>query len=455
MAKFTDLEVKDYGNDKKKNAVRLAVIILLVLAGVIGITYGVYLYFKGNVRKEAGVYSVEFPSSSEDGPYAENLVLNYYVDDSDGTDANTKFNDVSSYAALQASEIYKLFDSSKAYAQDGIYTVNNLRALNDMDNFGKKLPVASTLKNILQDAYKRTNEADSPFNLFSGLIRYYWYYLIGNSGEDWENYYTSEAEKILQEAVDISAPSNFSLSFSTETLENGTEQDYVVFDMEEEAKRKFLAMTDLRDYLSNNYGSEFTPFMDLNVLFDGYYLDTLGEALIRHGYTKGVLSTYTGAYYCLGDATEYTFSLPLLSYDGLGSVLSFGSYRSKKKFVASSLRDFPVYTYESDYVYDVLDEDGKRTSHSTFYDYSTGYSVSDKRNSVLLSTEKSLTDVLYDNLKTVFDSGATSDSYKGLSEQFAFVFDSDFRNLYASPEFMKSFEKSSSLPSSYQIRTVE
>lgn len=457
MPKYTDLEVKRY-DDKKKNIVRIILIIVLLFVGVGGITYGLYLYINKDVKREAGVYSVEFPNSNEDGPYNENLVLNYYVDDSGGTDANEKFNAVSSYAALEASEIYKSIDSYTAYTDsEGNYNFYNIRALNDPKNLNQKIPISSRLSRILKDAYQKSCTSDS-YNLFSGYLHYVWYYLIPGENGDTDPYYNPEMKKTVADAVEVCNKDFYSLDFSEEDLGNGFTQNYVKFSISEEGLALYEEKKDLQEYLDASYGSTFTPYIDLNVLFDAYYLDALASALRKAGYTKGILSTYTGSRIALGDADEaFAYSVPFYTYDSLYRTFPFGSLQTKSAFVCSSIRSFPYYTYEADYVYDDFLEEGKRHSYSLCYSWSTGYSSMNKRNSTLYSSgpNASLAELTLMNLGLVLDEGADAEDYAGCGYDYGVVFENDYRVLHASSGFGSLFKKDGNLLSDYSVDIVK
>jgi hypothetical protein len=95
MSEYKNLEVKNLS--KKEIIIRIVAVVALLAIAVTSIVLGVNAYINSQ-KKAVGSYTLNLENSSEDGPYNMNLGISYYCDDSNGSDANTKFNNVSSFS---------------------------------------------------------------------------------------------------------------------------------------------------------------------------------------------------------------------------------------------------------------------------------------------------------------------------------------------------------------------
>lgn len=448
MSEYKNLEVKNLS--KKEIIIRIVAVVALLAIAVTSIVLGVNAYINSQ-KKAVGSYTLNLESSSEDGPYNMNLGISYYCDDSNGSDANTKFNNVSSFAMNKASEIYSYLDNTKAYKNEaGEYLKNNLHAIND--SLGQKLQITKTLYEILSDAYNKTNEVDSHYSIYSGMLNYFWWTLLSNDLSV-DPYYNKDSKEIISILSELSKSEYYTLNLEQE-VKDGTNYYYVTFDMTSEGKLKFEANQDRFKFIKDNLGVY--PILDLNVLLDSYYIQYLADAFIQASWTKGIIYSYTGIYVNLGEygETEAVANIPVFDYDNLLQANLIGMYSSKQPLVATSIKSFPYFTYEKNYAYKVFkDAQGNIVSHSVYFDYKTGYSSKKMHNSILVNTGRNvrLYDLTYKNLNLVLNEATNLEDYKTLPFGAGVIFDSENKTLNINSEFSSKFNKTTQL--NYTIKT--
>lgn len=261
----------------KRIWLRIALFVMAII--IAAVSFGIGLSTCSNQYKiEEGMYDFSFSSDLTDESYYElnkRLNLVYYLDNSNGTSTNNKYQTIKDFVLNKAKYFFDLFYS---FEDHDLLGMNYINAHPNED-----IVIDELLYNSLLDAYNKSNDH---YSIFGGLLTTYyestWTYFKVNTDSLTSETIRNDLEKIKDIYSDIN--NNFSLIFKENNVINFSYSNKV---------SEFLNSID--DQV------ELVRILDFNVLFNSYFLDYMSSQMKENNYLKGYFYTPNGEMSFLGD----------------------------------------------------------------------------------------------------------------------------------------------------------
>lgn len=261
----------------KRIWLRIALFVMAII--IAAVSFGIGISTCSNQYKiEEGMYDFSFSSSLNDESYYElnkRLNLVYYLDNSNGTTTNNKYQTIKDFVLDKAKYFFDLFYS---FEDHDLLGMNYINAHPNED-----IVIDELLYNSLLDAYNKSNEH---YSIFGGLlITYYestWTYFKVNTDSLTSETIRTDLEKIKDIYSDVN--SNFSLTFKENNVINFSYSNKV---------SEFLNSIEDQNKL--------VRVLDFNILFNSYFLDYMTSQMKENNYLKGYFYTPNGEMSFLGN----------------------------------------------------------------------------------------------------------------------------------------------------------
>jgi hypothetical protein len=383
--------------EKTKHRLLITTFVISVACAVSGLGLGAYFYIKSKAPS-SGWNSVTMTTSNKYINFGENIVLNYYLDDNHASSTYlTNIRNTFTKAGLYYASLLNPYFSNEEYI--GIYYIN--------EHPFEKIKITEDLYQILDDAYQKTMQENSSYSLFSGLLYQYWSDALINTEED----PLVADQDAINDLVAISNLDNYHLDLS----------------FEDDAYYVELSYSDQVISFIEDQGYDNT-ILNLNVLYDSYFMQLVADDLIKNNFSYGYLYSYTGEYIFLSDAFSSKNQIAIKSINNQYQVIDGGYLSFNGKGVGSIIRSFPVTNYEYTNNYLLISSKNNKSIYGLRYNYLTGYSSSDIHLSLLVDTAKNakLYDVTYANFN------AFNQAYKNYASlnDYLLVVIKDENNVY-------------------------
>ena len=369
--------------DVKHKKTRLIFTIVFAILAIIAFVYGVYSCSRVNIKpglNKIELMSVNISDEINNVPFYDEINLYYYLEDSKDEKIKDQYDKVyySYNTIMQTSFI--LLSEDFSYKSNNIYTINN--------SINQFVEVDLKLYELLQDAYQKTLQENSHYNMFTKTIADMW---LNNYSS---YYYDREindplVNEIQKEFLDKASliyndKTNYSLEFKTE-------------------ENKYFVKLNLNDNCYIN--DEVIVQIDLNTLKNAYAMELVADYLISADLTNGFLVSKNGYKLSLGGSYTYTGKDNLVIYRPVSisyrSDLEIASLESLGKTAYVSFNDYRSSEWDMN-LYSFKHEEQPIYRHP-YYSSIDGYPHNYMRSANIVSTNKKLYDIAYLNLN-VFNS---------------------------------------------------
>lgn len=386
---------------------RIVIFVVSFIIAIGAIGFGVYSCSNKGLENSGWVnFDLSLYNDNDYIGYNNDIRLMYYVDGDKAQVKNTN-KLVRDLFIQKAKMVYSLIDSTPDYN----YKTNGISYINNHIN--EKIEIEERLYNILSDALDKTNLNES-YSLYSGLINSFWktnftlnYSLNKNIDPLLDNKNKADLELIKQACK---KENNLKLK-----LDKEDDKFYATLNVDQE-------VVSLVDDLSLE-----ANYLDLNSLFNSYYLQEVYQDFIDANLTKGYFYAETGEIIFMSDS--FVDENNIIIYDKTNKVFPVGIVSSSGACNVSQIRTFGVNNNTNFYSFI---HDNQVINRSLYYDYKEGYNNETFTISSIVSKKK-LVDLTYMNLYLTLKGDLSLYQEKLIDQEYAAVIKKDEeRTIYLS-----------------------
>ncbi|MDD6302389.1 MAG: hypothetical protein PUA56_03645 [Bacillales bacterium] len=386
---------------------RIVIFVVSFIIAIGAIGFGVYSCSTKGLENSGWVnFDLSLYNDNDYIGYNNDIRLMYYVDGDKAQVKNTN-KLVRDLFIQKAKKVYSLIDSTPDYnyKTKGISYINN--------HINEKIEIEERLYNILSDALDKTN-LNETYSLYSGLINSFWktnftlnYSLNKNIDPLLDNKNKADLELIKQACK---KENNLKLK-----LDKEDDKYYATLNVDQE-------VVSLVDDLSLE-----ANYLDLNSLFNSYYLQEVYQDFINANLTKGYFYAETGEIIFMSDS--FVDENNIIIYDKTNKVFPVGIVSSSGACNVSQIRTFGVNNNTNFYSFI---HDNQVINRSLYYDYKEGYNNETFTISSIVSKKK-LVDLTYMNLYLTLKGDLSLYQEKLIDQEYAAVIKKDEeRTIYLS-----------------------
>ncbi len=325
--KKDEITTKEQNSKVGSKSIWLRIALFVIAIIIAAVSFGIGINTCSNQYKiEEGMYDFSFNDELNDGTYYElnkRLNLVYYLDNSNGSSTNNKYQTIKDFVLEKAKYFFDLFYSFEDHDEKGMNYINA--------HPNEDIQINELLYNSLLDAYTKSNDN---YSIFGGLLSTYyestWTYFKVNTDSLTSKTIANDIAKIKDIYED--KENNFKLTFKENNIINFSYSDKV------------------SDFLNSiEDQSKQVRVLDFNVLFNAYFLDYMAKAMKENNYVKGYFYTPNGEMTFLGDL--FTSSNDIVIYDirdnnvktPIGLIKNYGACN------VTSFRTFSLNDYDKSY----------------------------------------------------------------------------------------------------------
>ena len=295
---------------EKKNVLRLIGFLIAFAIAVTFITLGVVRIG----HKDPGLYEVETDVDGSLPLYASGIHLKYDFNGS-SDEIKSQMNGIKAVYTEALKQSYKWFDTKNVYPE-----APNLASINQ--SAGTPVKLQEPFFAILQDALEKTERSEG-YTVFSGPLRALQRSMLYSSDPE-ANDPVNEPE--ARELINL--------------LDRVIREDPGELVLDAKQKTATLTVSETYAALLEEYELQGQGILDFGALADAYRLQYISQILEEAGYTKGFLTSDSGASLLLSGYTNEQAKFCLYSLDAEGKIEVSATKAAKAGTASCSFRVF-------------------------------------------------------------------------------------------------------------------
>ena len=363
-------------SDKKSLIKRIILFVVFLLIAVISLTYGFSACSSQYSVKEGleriKINSIRLPNNQIITPFEGEINFYFYVE-------KKKKQSPADHLAL----------INKAYSQIAYETYLTLNSNFEFDEFvsiayinnhpNTDIKVSDLLYNTLYDAYQKTIQKDSPYNVFAGQIADFWTGIVNDSSKGVDpEFHVTNRQRLEKMVESLKQKDQYRLEFN-----------------EENKTIKYVVSEEFKANLK----------LDLNVLYEAYAIQEMADYLLTYNFNKGYFVSKNGFFHHLKEywsednkvqisTNLYLNNLEEERYD----TLNISSFQMDKSVYGSTFTNY--YLSSNDNQRYQIKNENKVIRRHPYFDAKTGYPITNIRYSRVYTNQENtkLADLGLDNL---------------------------------------------------------
>ena len=367
---------------------RIALFVIAIIIAAVSFGFGIS-QCTNQYKITTGLYDFNFSDDLNDESYYElnkRLNLVYYLDDSNNTSANKKYQTIKDFVLTKAKYFFDLYYSFEDHDLKGMNYINA--------HPNEDIQIDELLYNSLKDAYSKSN---SNYSIFGGLLFTYYQscftYFKKNNDALNNSLIANDLNTIKEIYQDID--NNFSLTFKDNNTINFSYSSKV---------SSFL--TSIEDQ------SQEVRILDFNVLFNSYFLDYMKSQMKENNYLKGYFYTPNGEMTFIGNLFTGDNEINIYDIQDKDKITPIGIIKNRGECNVSSFRTFSLNDTDTSY-FNSFSYNDKTYTRNLLLSLDTCECNETIDTSFMISSNLSLVDLTYNHFNAIWAlSENNSDAYK-------------------------------------------